>query len=62
MSSVFLRVAPYYIVLDTGGEPRKLMKTEIAKRVNGPSPMPPTGTILTRREIRDVVAYLSMLK
>jgi putative heme-binding domain-containing protein len=52
-----------YITIDVGSpEPRKIMKTEIAKRTNGPSAMPPMGTVLTRREIRDVVEYLGTLK
>jgi putative heme-binding domain-containing protein len=52
-----------YIAIDVGTpEARKIMKTEIAKRTNGPSAMPAMGTVLTRREIRDVVEYLSTLK
>jgi putative membrane-bound dehydrogenase-like protein len=51
-----------YIVVDAGTAPRKILKTEIGQRVNGPSAMPPMGTLLTRREIRDVVEYLSTLK
>jgi putative heme-binding domain-containing protein len=52
-----------YITIDVGAaEPRKIMKTEITKRTNGPSAMPPMGSVLTRREIRDVVEYLSTLK
>ena len=51
-----------YIVMDAGSEQKKIMKTEIATRVNGPSAMPPMGALLTRREIRDVVEYLSTLK
>jgi quinoprotein glucose dehydrogenase len=38
------------------------MKTDVARRTNGPSAMPPMGSVLTRREIRDVIEYLSSLK
>jgi putative heme-binding domain-containing protein len=51
-----------YIVVDVSPEPKRINKTDIAQRTNGPSPMPPMGSILTRREIRDVVEYLSSLK
>ena len=51
-----------YVVVDAGSEPKKIVKTDIAKRTNGPSAMPAMGSILTRREIRDVVEYLSTLK
>ena len=50
-----------YIVVDAGTD-RRILKSDIAQRTNGPSAMPPMGTILTRREIRDVVEYLSTLK
>ena len=50
-----------YIVVDAG-TPRRIVKTDIARRTNGPSAMPPMGNLLTRREMRDVVEYLSTLK
>ncbi|MEP7345165.1 MAG: HEAT repeat domain-containing protein, partial [Gemmatimonadaceae bacterium] len=51
-----------YVVVDAGSGTRRIAKTDIAQRTNGPSAMPPMGTLLTRREIRDVVEYLSTLK
>jgi quinoprotein glucose dehydrogenase len=50
-----------HVVVDAGGDQR-VAKSDIAQRTNGPSAMPPMGTLLTRREIRDVVEYLSTLK
>ena len=50
-----------YVVVDAGGDQR-VAKSDIAARVNGPSAMPPMGALLTRREIRDVVEYLSTLR
>jgi putative heme-binding domain-containing protein len=49
------------VVVDANGDQR-VAKSDIATRVNGPSAMPPMGSLLTRREIRDVVEYLSTLK
>ena len=34
----------------------------ISERVNIPSSMPPVGSVLTRREIRDLVEFLANLK
>lgn len=51
-----------HIVVDAGTTPRRIVKMDIAKRTNGPSAMPAMGTVLTRRELRDVVEYLSTLK
>ena len=51
-----------YIVVDVSPAPKKIAKSDIAQRTNGPSPMPPMPTLLSRREIRDVVEYLSTLK
>lgn len=50
------------VTVDAGSGATRILKAEIANRVNGPSAMPAMGSILTRREIRDVVEYLSTLK
>jgi quinoprotein glucose dehydrogenase len=50
-----------HVVVDAGGDQR-VPKTDIAQRTNGPSAMPSMATLLSRREIRDVVEYLSTLK
>lgn len=39
-----------------------VMKSDVAKRINATSSMPPMRFILSKREIRDVVAFLSTLK
>ena len=44
------------------GTPLNLKKTEIQKRESGPSGMPPLGAVLTRRELRDLVEYLTTLR
>jgi len=52
------------VVVTTGMPPveRRIAKSEIADRTNPVSAMPPVGQILKPRELRDVVAFLSMLK
>jgi putative heme-binding domain-containing protein len=51
------------LVLITGdGAPTTVTKADITERNDGTSAMPPMGLILTRRELRDVVAYLSSLQ
>jgi putative heme-binding domain-containing protein len=52
------------ITLMIGAPPveRKIAKTEIASRTNPVSAMPPMGVLLKPREIRDVVAFLGMLR
>ena len=44
------------------GKIQKVAAADIASKTEPVSVMPPMGTILTKREIRDVVAYLSSLK
>jgi putative heme-binding domain-containing protein len=52
------------VVLMIGDPPkeRRISKAEIAERTNPVSAMPPFGLILKPREIRDLVAFLSVLK
>jgi hypothetical protein len=48
----------------TGTPPaeRRIEKSEIAERTNPVSAMPPMGALLKPRELRDLVAFLGMLK
>ncbi|PWJ59452.1 putative membrane-bound dehydrogenase-like protein [Dyadobacter jejuensis] len=51
------------LVLKTSeAEPLKIPVARIAKRDNLPSSMPPMGHIMSKRDIRDVVEFLSRLK
>lgn len=50
------------IITTSDAEPLEIVKARIASRQNMPSSMPPMGMILSKREIRDVVEYLSNLK
>jgi putative heme-binding domain-containing protein len=45
-----------------GSEVKEIAKKEIASTALGASSMPPMGTLLSKREIRDLVSYLSTLK
>jgi putative heme-binding domain-containing protein len=49
------------LVLDTGGQERRVASAEIAERVGPVSAMPPNGLALPPRELRDLVAYLATL-
>lgn len=51
------------LVLRTSeGKLREILVSEIEQRVKPQSPMPPVGDVLTLRELRDVVEYLSTLR
>jgi putative heme-binding domain-containing protein len=43
-------------------EPLKIAISRIKSRENAPSGMPPMGSLMSKREIRDVVEFLSSLK
>jgi hypothetical protein len=53
-----------HLVILEGTPPvdRRLAKSEIQERSNPVSPMPPFGSILKARELRDLVEFLSALK
>ncbi|WP_297795217.1 HEAT repeat domain-containing protein [uncultured Eudoraea sp.] len=51
------------IILKTSdAEPMEIAVSRIKKRQNMPSAMPAMGTVLSKRELRDLVEYLSNLK
>ncbi|MDQ4139250.1 MAG: HEAT repeat domain-containing protein, partial [Bacteroidota bacterium] len=51
------------VVVKVGDQPdATIQKDQIAKRVNSPSSMPEMRYLLTKREIRDVVSFLSTMK
>lgn len=54
---------PTHINLRIGNaDLQQIEKAQVAQRVNAPSSMPPMGGILSKREIRDLVAFLGELK
>ncbi|MGB5662935.1 HEAT repeat domain-containing protein, partial [Eudoraea sp.] len=51
------------IILKTSdAEPMEIAVSRIKKRENMPSAMPPMGTVLSKRDLRDLVEFLSNLK
>ncbi|MEX2230858.1 MAG: HEAT repeat domain-containing protein [Cyclobacteriaceae bacterium] len=51
------------LVLKVGDRPDTVVtKANIAKRTNAPSSMPPVRYLLTKREIRDLMSFLTTLK
>ncbi len=50
------------VLIDANSQEVRVPKNEITDRETGGSAMPPMGSLLTRREIRDLVEFLSLTK
>lgn len=50
------------LLKSTEAEPIAIPKARVARRINQPSSMPPMGRVISRRELRDLIEYLSTLK
>ncbi|NND35455.1 MAG: heme-binding protein, partial [Saprospiraceae bacterium] len=50
------------IIKDSSGESVEVQFSEIKERINAASSMPPMGPILSKREIRDLIAFLTTIK
>lgn len=50
------------VLTTTGTEPTRIPKSRIASRENFPSSMPPMGLLMSKKEIRDMVEFLSTLQ
>jgi quinoprotein glucose dehydrogenase len=60
--TVASETATTLVLRTSDGKTREIPISEIEQRVKPQSPMPPVGNVLTRRELRDVVEYLSTLR
>jgi quinoprotein glucose dehydrogenase len=63
VTGILMSENEHELVLKTSeAEPLKIAVSRIDKRENFPSSMPPMGSLLSKREIRDVVEFLAGMK
>ena len=63
ISGILMEETKEEIILKTSdAEPVEIKLSRIEKKENMVSAMPPMGTLLSKREIRDMVEYLANLK
>ncbi len=63
INGILQQEKPNGLLLKIGDKPDTLInKVQIVKRTNSPSSMPPMRYLLTKKEIRDLVSFLSTLK
>ena len=62
VNGIFMEETETELILKTSeAEPLHIEKARISERRNAPSSMPPMGSLLTTREIRDLVEFLANL-
>ena len=63
ITGILLEESPTELILKTTeAEPMEIPVSRISNRQNLPSGMPPMGTLLSKREIRDVIEFLANQK
>jgi putative heme-binding domain-containing protein len=63
VTGILLEDTPSEVILKTAeAEPMEIPVSRISKRQNLPSGMPPMRTLLSKREIRDVIEFLANQK
>ena len=61
-SGILLKESDTSLTLQINDEEREIIKTDIGERTDAPSSMPGMGNVLSMRELRDLVEFLSRIK